>query len=158
MLIENKAICKKIIFNRYDIIIKYMYFKALLTNTNIKCNEDIYIWSILKRTRGIEPGNTNKQSIKDYIHVCKELLSSFKINNFNPNYPIKLDSNYILHGGSHRLAVSILLDIDPVFYATTFRKNPRKWDEQWYRDRGITELNLMLIESYKRELLIKLSN
>lgn len=143
--------------DRYDIVVKYAYFKSILTCSDDKTIEDLYKWIILKRTKGKEPGST-KQTIDDYTKACKTILVSLQENGFDPQHPIKIDQSNRLHGGSHRLSACLALDISPIIQVLDFRKNPRPWGITWFVEKGASQEQVDRIKYEMNNLRSELSS
>ena len=151
----SKDDLKRIIYpNRYDIAIKHAYIKSIHDDLSNQQLDKLYEWTIHNRTRGREPGNNTKTSIIHYKEACKTLLISMRKHGFTSSYPIKLDASYRPHGGSHRLATSLVLLINPVFIFKDFTKNPRSWGLDWYKTKRALANDIVLLQRLMDNLLI----
>ena len=156
--LTNEEILKIIYPNRYDIAVKYKYFSDLHKGVkSISASKGMYQWHINKRTGGKEP-KSQKITLADYIDACYALLRSMDSNGYNEFYPIKIDSNYNLHGGAHRLSCAVLLHLPICAEVKVTTKTPRLWDKQWFIDKGLDNISLVKIECYMLELMEEVNN
>lgn len=153
MCLLQKDQIRKIIYpNRYDIAIKYVYFKHMLNNTDYDEVKTLYKWFIQKRTRGVEK-RSNKHCVTDYTNAIPELLQSMQLNGFNKDYPIKVDNRLWIHGGSHRLACSLVLNIEPIFLWVEAKYRLRPWNIEWAEQRKLDKKYTRLLEECMEQTL-----
>lgn len=123
-LLMTKQINEDNIFTRADILVrKYSYEKYLKNNS--------YDFSLYKTQQSRR--NVSTHNHKRFIN----LIQSVERNGFNSNYPILCNSMYILHDGSHRLAIAYSKNI-PFVSVTTTAKITRCEGIVKYNDYGIS--------------------
>jgi len=108
-------------------------------------SERIYRWHIEKRTGGCEPRSW-KRSIEDYITACKDLLEGMLKVGFNPDFSLEYGKNGRLKSGAHRLACSLLLDLD-VYCVTVTSNGNTTWAENWFVHHGMAREDLQRIKA-----------
>ena len=129
---------------RLDLAVKWRFFKHLLEGGDAD-SERTYRWHIEKRTNGREPRSW-KKSIDDYVSVCKSMLESMLKDGFNPVYPLEYGHNGRLRDGAHRLACSLLLNLD-VYLFTVPRDGTATWGEKWFVRHGMKSDDLQRIKT-----------
>ena len=112
---------------------------------NDEDSERIYRWHIEQRTGGRE-ARSWKRSIEDYITACKALLESMLEIGFNPDYPLVYRENGTLREGAHRLACSLLLNLD-VYYIVMDVEGKTIWGEKWFMRHGMSLEDLQRIKA-----------
>ena len=132
-----------LVSDRLDIAIKWRFFRHLLKRDDPD-SERIYRWHIKKRTRGREPRSW-KRSIDDYVTACKTLLRSMQRSGFDPKQPLEYGSNWQLRNGAHRLACSLLLELN-VYCVLVSVNGGTTWGANWFRLRGMSLKDLERIE------------
>lgn len=101
---------------RFDLAIKYLFFKAIDTGYNYQFYENLYKKHVYQRTRGIEPPDLltqeqYKNSVDSYVEKAEELYFSMKENGFLPSSKIPISPTGGLLNGAHRLACAAYLGI-----------------------------------------------
>ena len=145
--IKIEDLNKYISFRRLDLIVKYLYAKAILNapknDYQTGAEEDLYVRHILMRTMGVEPTNTNKTSIKDYTDFYKKLLEDLQSKGFDENSPIIMDKRSLLHDGAHRLAGSLATRQNVT--VKLLQEEGHTWDFSWFEENGFTTEDKMRI-------------
>ena len=96
--------------HRFDLMAKVLYIKY-------KGNywyTDLYINNIQTFNGGWEYPGTKTDHLQ-FIESFNELIESFDSHNFLPENAIPLGCNNIIHNGAHRLAISYVNKLEPVF-------------------------------------------
>lgn len=106
--------------NRFDLIIKYLYVFKHLENLHTIFFDELYtshIQCINNFTEISDYENLKylKSSPEICIHIFNKLIKSIKDNGFHSNYPVPIGQNNVIINGAHRLAISLYLNISPVF-------------------------------------------
>lgn len=122
--------------HRIDLVIKFLYFKALDTSINLSFFENLYLKHILQRTGGIEPPDvselnkdTSKVEVSQYLDDAKKLFKSIKENGYDPTFSIPISSRGLILNGAHRLACAKYFGIEDVSVLELPDADlPLKWD------------------------------
>lgn len=149
----------KLLFpERLDIACKYLFFREIQKQT---ANSDVihlYTKHIMKRTGGVEkvdkfvPDQSRKMCIDDYIESAKDLFEKMRKHGFDDAYPI----HYYEHGisnGAHRLACSLVLQLETIPVKKVIPEKYVTWDEQWFIDNKFTDNEVALLRNTKRKLM-----
>lgn len=149
----------KLLFpERLDITCKYLFFKEFQKQ---KPNDDViqlYIKHIMKRTGGVEkvdrfiPDQPKKMCIDDYVKSAKDLFEKMSKHGFDSCYPIHYYENGIANG-AHRIACSLVLQIETIPVKKVIPKKYVTWDEQWFIDNEFTDNEVALLHKTKRKLM-----
>jgi len=132
--------------DRLDYVVKYCYFKSLLTGIGIPERERVYKWHIQHRTGGNEP-RSPKNCIGDYIKGCADLLNSLQQYRFNGKYYIKIGPNKLLvSSGAHRISATFALGI-PIIVDFVPRNGKNYWDYNWFVEKGMCQDDLDTLKS-----------
>ena len=145
---------KLLLFDRLDIIIKYLYIESFENNNNFLLYKKLYKKHILKRTKGLgkvyDYINNKveiveyKNSIEDYFLHFEKLINSFKKNGFDNNHFIPISKiNNIILDGSHRAACCLYFKINP--YVIFENNKGKKWDYNWFYKNNFSDNELNLI-------------
>ena len=126
---------------RLDIAVKWRFFRHLHMGNDADSGR-IYRWHIEERTGGRE-ARSWKRTIEDYVTACEDLLDSMLEFGFNPEFPLEYRKNGTLRSGAHRLACSLLLNLD-VYYIVMDIGGRTSWGENWFVHHG------MALEDLKR--------
>ncbi len=126
--------------DRLDIVIKYLYINAFITNNNIEYYKEIYKKHIYRRTFGFEG---SKRKIDDYLFEFDKLINSVKTKGYLGE-PIPISNiNTGIIDGAHRLACCLYFNIDiPVKYVN---KKALSWNIDWFIDNYFSYEELKLI-------------
>lgn len=158
--LERRDPINLLVPERLDIVVKYLYIKSKIENTNFQHYKELYIRHILKRTggnqyiyeykNGIPVAVSKKISIQDYLHYFDELIESFQTKGFKSEYfiPVSIKNNILLDG-AHRAACSIFFNLKP--YIVNESRSGRSWDYNWFNENGFNkdELNEIINTYYK---------
>tara|TARA_B100000795_G_scaffold179192_1_gene135630 strand:+ start:3036 stop:4508 length:1473 start_codon:yes stop_codon:yes gene_type:complete len=99
-------------YNRFDLSFKLLFLK--MTRLGVKFSQDAYKEHIRALSLGSfkEPGNLKKSNFNDYLKAFEDIFADIKKDGFNKEKSvIPLSSNGYITNGSHRLACSIILNI-----------------------------------------------
>ena len=100
-------------FMNLKVFLRYQYDKNLFTRCDMLVrkytieqylNDSDYDFDLYRKTQKIRLGLSNKKNINDRVENFKLLIDSLNKYNYNYNYPILYENNYMLANGSHRLA------------------------------------------------------
>ena len=124
--------------NRFDLSFKLMFLKMSILD--IKFAKEAYKDHIKALTLGkfIEPGNSQKNNLDEYINSFENTYSDIKKNSFNTKKSlIPLSSNGSIANGAHRVASSIILGtkIPCVNIAVT----EHVYDYKFFNDRNVSQ-------------------
>lgn len=132
---------------RYDIVVKYLYFKHLLgerPNIDPFYYETLYKEHIERRTNGIERNFygqqgeewVNKRTVWDYFKYAKRLLESLKKDGFKEEFAVPIGNNNLPLNGAHRIAACAALNI-PLYYYKE-EEPGLAWDKDWFDENKFT--------------------
>jgi len=102
---------------RLDVVVKYLFFLALIENRDVAIYEKLYRKHIELRTGGAEKRDASngrlseKRSVDDYVAACHALLHSMRTNGFQDKHAIPLGVDGSLLNGAHRLACALALGL-----------------------------------------------
>lgn len=136
-------------FVRYDLVVKYLfikkYFKQGCPDKN-KFNFKLY-------DKIFQYKRTSPPHIRRAYNSFIDLIHSFEENGYNNNYPLQMDKRFYMHGGSHRLIVSIWFGIQevPVEFVRKCRKRKRYHTKKWMQENGY-EGHMEIIKKGKKKL------
>jgi hypothetical protein len=134
---------------RLDIAVKWMFFRHLLKGDDPD-SERIYRWHIYERTGGQEPRGW-KETVEDYVMVCKSLLKDMLKVGFNSEFPLEYGQNGKLRDGAHRLACSLLLGLD-IYRVIVPAHGNMTWGENWFVRHGVAPEDLERIKTTWKQL------
>jgi len=130
-------------FARYDIVIRYAFIEEFYHRGE---PDD---FSFEPYDRLIKERN-RKYSSKKFIKIIK----SFSKNGYKEQYPIVLDSRYIMRNGAHRVACCLLFDIENIpFRINENKKGKRIFNLRWMEKHNFSEYTPLLI--YMKNSLFK---
>jgi len=95
---------------RFDIMAKYLYIK----HKEIPFFKELYHHHIKTFNNCWEHPGT-KTNIQAFFDGFDALIENMKKNGYDKKYPIHIGTNGVIINGSHRLATSFFLNIDPIF-------------------------------------------
>jgi hypothetical protein len=134
----------KLIKDRYDIIIKFLYIKALEENDNVALFRDIYR-EHLRVWNGFYEHNPRKTSFEDYEKSFIQIMMDIKGGKFNwTNSPIPINNDNYPLNGAHRIAVSLLYGVDVCCYNKNIKLE--KWDRNFFIKRGLKPEYIKIID------------
>ena len=136
--VETIEAYKLLTHNRFDLSFKLLFLKMIDKDDNF--SKEIYIEHIKALSLGEfnEPGDSNKNSIEDYLKAFENIFYDIKRNGFNNNKSvIPLSKNGYIANGSHRVASSIILDkeIDCV----NIDADDHIYDYKFFYKRGVSQ-------------------
>lgn len=107
---------KLLTVNRIDIIFKLLYLKLAKKEAKVFAKE-IYFEHIKLITNGLyKESGSNKKSFEDYLESFDRLVESIKENGFDSKISsIPISNQKSITNGSHRVAISIYLDIKNIY-------------------------------------------
>jgi len=127
--------------HRLDVILKYLYFRSLISEVSDYRIEWMYRRHINARTGGKEPASrfsaVQKNSTDDYVLAARQLLASMERRGFDETHPIPIGANNLPLNGSHRLACALALDVVPQFERVDDPGLP--WNFSWFASNGFTK-------------------
>ncbi len=152
--------CELLDENRMDIIIRYIYAKALLENKEVARARELYEKMIMTIHNGEEPlanganayfsDYTQKRGIRDFEEAFISLINSMKENGFQKEKFIPLDADGKMINGSHRLAAALALGEKVwVLKYELFKGNLSflKFSLEWFRENGFEEEEVCFVQS-----------
>lgn len=125
---------------RFDLSAKIIYAKYYLMNLNTTFHIDLYKEHIKIFNNGIELTNPHsdiqsiKNNVDDFIVQFNKLIDNMKVNGFDNRYPVVFGRNNIILDGIHRLAISIVLNIEPCQIIKQIKGTP--YDYSFFRNRN----------------------
>jgi hypothetical protein len=132
---------------RLDLVVKWRLFRALRDGQE---PPSLYVWHILMRTGGREPGSW-KQSLDDYRMAARDLLQSMRERGFDHYTPIKMNHYGHLVAGAHRVGCALALGAH-VAVLTVDKKSPAAWDAAWFLARGCAPETVRQLERELEQL------
>lgn len=138
---------------RFDVIIKYLYAKSILTKRGTKYYKNIYrehlkCWNGFK-----EYNNPDKNTFDKFDQTFISLIDDFKTNGFDENISkLAVQNNSFLLNGAHRLAAAIATNVDVHYYdGIDGRDGQLNCDYKMFEELGLdsTYLDLTAIEYAK---------
>ena len=138
--------------NRLDIIVRYLYAKAILNDEEVEKYQNMYSKLIMAINKGEEPLNNGiyacfsqydkKNTIEEFDLAFRELIESMIINDFDKEHYIPLGKDSKPVNGAHRIAAALALGND--VWAVKFpeiegRKMCYEYNEEWLRKNGFAE-------------------
>ncbi len=144
--------------NRMDIIVRYIYAKALLEDKDVEKAKKLYDKMIMAIHKGEEPTQngtnayfsdyTQKKGVEDFDEAFIALLKSMKENGFKREKFIPLDADGKMINGSHRLAAALALGEDVwVLKYELYKGNLSfmKFTVEWMRENGFGEEEVQIL-------------
>jgi len=134
---------------RLDLVVKFLFFRALHEGGDIGTYEALYRKHIRIRTGGREPADlstgetSDKTTIDHYVHGCHELLASMRGSGFVAAGAVPVAPGLAIANGAHRVACAAALGLE-VAVKTCPVAGPA-WDFTWFRTHGFTDRELALI-------------
>ncbi len=129
---------------RYDIVVKYLYAKALEENNNIDLFKNIYK-NHLQVWNGFFENEPRKVGFNDYNESFKKILNDVKNNNFDWGLsPIPITKNHYPINGAHRIASCLLYNRDVYCYVISI--NCEIWDKNFFINKGLNEEYIKIID------------
>jgi hypothetical protein len=129
---------------RYDIVVKYLYAKALEENNNIDLFKNIYK-NHLQVWNGFFENEPRKVGFDAYNESFKKILNDIKNNNFNWSMsPIPINGDYPLNGG-HRVASCMLYNKD--VYCYRVNQNCEIWERNFFINKGLNKEYVEIIDN-----------
>lgn len=124
--------------NRFDLFAKLYYISTF--KVEYKQAVRVYSEHIKAFNPDLkEPGRNDKNSITDFIDAFNQLITEFKISNFDSNCSlIPVDSNGVILDGAHRVSVLAFYDkeITIVQFDDSYAKC--KFDYTYFKERGLS--------------------
>ena len=135
---------KLLTVNRIDIIFKLLCLKLAKKEAKVFAKE-IYFEHIKLITNGLyKESGSNKKSFEDYLESFDRLVESIKENGFDSKISsIPISNQKSITNGSHRVAISIYLDIKNIYVTETEEKS-HIYNYEFFLKRGLS-INLMEI-------------
>lgn len=102
---------------RFDVIIKYLYAKSILTGRGVEHYKKLYkehlrCWNGFK-----EYNNPEKNTFEKFDQTFKELIHDFKSSGFDESVSkLAVQNNTSLLNGAHRLAAALATNVDVHYY------------------------------------------
>ncbi len=140
--------------SRLDCVVKYDFFRSLMTGMDVQPSELRYRWHVAQRTGGREPADFHgRQSAKtvvdDYVVSARSLLESMRVRGFDKADAVPVGSDGLLLDGAHRVAAAAALGL-PISIERHERPG-YSWDFSWFKDKGANKANLgRLLHSWVR--------
>lgn len=130
---------------RFDLVVKFCYAKELISNVPSNSNLDwcsLYIRHIYLRTRGKEPGSSQKNNLNDHKYFFSSLVSSIKENGFNPlnSVPIALDGGLV--NGAHRTSSALALGLKEMPIVLSEQSHGVEWGLEWFVNHGFSSIEI----------------
>ena len=135
-------------FNRYDVLLRYLMAKAILT----KVDYDYYKYYYLKMQSKTK---TNPYTLEKHFQVFEEIVKNFDKDKFANQ--IAVTENFALIDGAHRLACYILFDIRELPIKKVSATGPVDYGKQKFKQLGfdqdilnkMTEVEKYILSKYK---------
>lgn len=119
--------------NRFDLMAKLLYIKFRY----IEWYKQLYINHIQTFNGGWEYPGT-KVNVDQFVDDFNTLIESFKSKGFVPEYKISLGCNNVIHNGAHRLSLSYINNITPLFNIDSSAGETR-YNYSFFRNRNPTQ-------------------
>lgn len=143
-IVDAKNLIKE---KRIDLLAKYILVESIDKQISSSIPMDIYVSHLKAFNDGkiSEPGNAEKNSLKDYLDVFYKLIDEIKQDKFDATKSIiPVDSNGVIFDGAHRVSVSAYYNKKlPVVYFPN-AKAPIN-DYEYFLKRGMKEEYLDLL-------------
>lgn len=140
--------------SRLDCVIKYDFFRSLITGMDVEACEQRYRWHIAARTGGREPADFHgrpsaKLVVDDYVASGRNLLASMREKGFDKAHAIPVGFDGLLLDGAHRVAAAAAIGL-----SASIERHARPgypWDYTWFKDKGASKADLgRLLQSWVR--------
>jgi hypothetical protein len=132
---------------RWDIAVKWRFFREIIRDCGDQSAEALYRWHIWIRSGGrMASGVTTdvwKRSLDDYVTSARRLLDSMASQGFLVDEAVPIDPNGEFLNGSHRVACALALGISSI----SVERHQRHvwappWGEEWFRSAGMASADL----------------
>lgn len=134
---------------RLDLVVKYLFFRALAEERDVALYESLYRRHIERRTAGVEPVDFStgqlsaKRSTDAYLHGCHTLLDSMRREGFREADAVPVAPGGALANGAHRVACALALGL-----RVPIRHHPQAgpaWDFAWFEQNQFSAAEISLI-------------
>lgn len=138
--------------NRLDIIVRYLYAQAILSNDCIEQYKGLYFKLIKAINKGVEPLNNgiyacfsqydSKSTLDEFDEAFKAIIESINNNGFKKEFFIPLGNDNKSVNGAHRIAAALAIGID--VYVVKFEqidasKMCYTYNEEWLRNNDFSD-------------------
>jgi len=133
---------------RLDLVVKFMWFRAMSSGVLGDIAKDLYCRHILTRTGGVEPADIHgtaspKNSLDAYLLHARELLLSMQSRGFDSASAVPLGRNGLPLNGAHRMACAAWLGLH--VEVERYAREGITWDIRWFLAQRFTRSELSLV-------------
>lgn len=130
-------------FIRYDAIVRYMTAKGYLENPDY----DFSFYNRMQKARGVEFGSQDRY---------KELIDNVRRFGFDYKSSIVVKSDGRLKDGSHRLALSLCMDVPLLTTSVNWKSISNvEYGIEWFRNNGFSSEECFELEEVKHKLFME---
>ncbi|WP_462152107.1 hypothetical protein [Pseudoalteromonas xiamenensis] len=129
--------------NRLDVIVKYIYYKALQNGCMNSFIRTLYLDHIRCINGFVEADDGKKVGSLAFLNCFNELASSVAKNGFNPEFCLVISDDFNILDGAHRL--STLLDENKKMQALMVYEKGIYFDYDFFLARGMSKSQLDFI-------------
>lgn len=116
---------------RFDIPVKYRYFRHLACVEDDPAAEQLYLWHIdRRRNQGLR--DEGKETAEDYVSAAVNLYTNMSAKGYDDKFPIPVDPHGEILGGAHRLACALLLNLDVPIQRCQQEAWAPSWSFRWF--------------------------
>lgn len=141
---ENIAPSSLLTFNRLDVVIKYLFAKSVINNTDTRFFEKLYLRHIQDINGFVESDDTNKIGSADFLKSFKGMIASAIDMRASEKYLLPVNENGQILDGAHRLSIALALGMENI--DTVLVDAQRQiYDYKFFKSGSLSEIELDLV-------------